>query len=198
MESSHFLAVSSPCGTLQNCFLWFLIDRLYVGLYGRYTGNVWAYSWVFGDGQFNGTMQNVVGPAQRNFGKFGLFFHKIACKSANVRDRPDMFGPTKERRPGEPIFVAMATTFALGAESYRLPACLYVCLSRQTSNRFVFVSQRNRALSGAPVNKWLSTITRERRIPLDLESVGFPYLFGTLLSPHIGSAWRARRDNNNM
>ena len=25
MESSHFLAVSSPCGTLQNCFLRFLI-----------------------------------------------------------------------------------------------------------------------------------------------------------------------------
>jgi len=38
--------------------------------------------------------------------------------------------------------VAMATTFALGAESNRLPACLYVslsvCLSRKTSNRFFF------------------------------------------------------------
>jgi len=28
------------------------------------------------------------------------------------------------------IFVAMATTFALGAESNRLPACMSVCLSR--------------------------------------------------------------------
>jgi len=32
-----------------------------VGLYGRQTGDVWAYE-VFGDGRFNGTMQNVVGP----------------------------------------------------------------------------------------------------------------------------------------
>jgi len=38
--------------------------------------------------------------------------------------------------------------------------------------------------------KWLSTITRERRIPLDPESGGFPPLFGTFLSTHIGSAWR--------
>jgi len=45
--------------------------------------------------------------------------------------------------------------------------------------------------------KWLSTITRERLIPPDPESGGFPYLFGTFLSPHIGSAWRARHDNNN-
>jgi len=42
-------------------------------------------------------------------------------------------------------------------------------------------------LSGAPVNKWLSTITRERRIPPDSESGGIPHLFGTSLSPHIGS-----------
>jgi len=33
-------------------------------------------------------------PWQRNFGKFGLFLHKIAYKSACVPDRPDMFGPT--------------------------------------------------------------------------------------------------------
>jgi len=36
--------------------------------------------------------------------------------------------------------------------------------------------------------KWLSTITRERWIPLDSESGGIPHLFGTFLSPHIGSA----------
>jgi len=34
----------------------------------------------------------------------------------------------------------------------------------------------------------LSTITRERWIPLDSESGGIPHLFGTSLSPHIGSA----------
>jgi len=45
--------------------------------------------------------------------------------------------------------------------------------------------------------KWLSTITRERRSPLYPESDGFPHLFGTFLSPHIGSAWRAHHDNNN-
>jgi len=45
--------------------------------------------------------------------------------------------------------------------------------------------------------KWLSTITRERRNPLDSESGGIPHLFRTSLSPHIGSAWRARHDNNN-
>ena len=45
--------------------------------------------------------------------------------------------------------------------------------------------------------KWLSTITRERQIPPDSESGGIPHLSGTFLSPHIGSAWRARHDNNN-
>ena len=38
-----------------------------------------------------------------------------------------------------------------------------------------------------PVNKWLSTITRERRIPPDSEFGGIPHLFGTSLFPHIGS-----------
>ena len=45
--------------------------------------------------------------------------------------------------------------------------------------------------------KWLPTITMARRIPPDSESGGIPHLFGTSLSPHIGSAWRARHDNNN-
>ena len=45
--------------------------------------------------------------------------------------------------------------------------------------------------------KWLSTITRERWISPDSESGGIPHLFGTSLSPRIGSAWRARHDNNN-
>ena len=46
--------------------------------------------------------------------------------------------------------------------------------------------------------KWLSTITRERRIPPDSESGGIPHLFGTFLSPHIGSCltcstWQQRQ-----
>jgi len=45
--------------------------------------------------------------------------------------------------------------------------------------------------------KWLSTTTRERRIHPDSESGGIPHLFGTSLSPHIGSAWWARHNNNN-
>ena len=34
-------------------------------------------------------------PWQRNLGKFGLFFDKIAYKSACTPDRPDMFGPNR-------------------------------------------------------------------------------------------------------
>jgi len=49
--------------------------------------------------------------------------------SACMPDRPDMFAPTRGQ-PGGPTLVAMATTFALGAESKRLPACLSVCLCK--------------------------------------------------------------------
>ena len=45
--------------------------------------------------------------------------------------------------------------------------------------------------------KWLSSITREREIPPDSVSGGIPHLFGTFLSPHIRSGWRARHDSNN-
>jgi len=38
---------------------------------------------------------------------------------------------------------------------------------------------------------------RERHIHPDSESGGIPHPFGTSLSPHIGSAWQARHDNNN-
>jgi len=43
-------------------------------------------------------------PWQRHFGKFWLFFDKIAYKSACMTDRPDMFEPTRgqRRRPGGP------------------------------------------------------------------------------------------------
>ena len=39
-------------------------------------------------------------PWQRNFGKFGLFFDKIAYKSACMPDRPDMFGHTRRDDQG--------------------------------------------------------------------------------------------------
>ena len=69
-------------------------------------------------------MYIVVGPTLVAMAtKFGLFFDKIAYKSAGMPDRPDMFGLPGETTRG-PTFVAMATTFALGAESNRLPACL--------------------------------------------------------------------------
>jgi len=61
-------------------------------------------------------------PWQRNL---GYFFTKIAYKSACMPDRPDMLGPTRGDDQGA---VAMATTFALGMESNRLPACQTISL----------------------------------------------------------------------
>jgi len=43
-------------------------------------------------------------------------------------DRQDMFAPTRGADQGGATLVAIATTFALGAESKRLPVCLFVCL----------------------------------------------------------------------
>ena len=63
--------------------------------------------------------------------------------------------------------------------------------------QYVSCGQWQPPLSGAPVNKWLSTTTRERRIPPDSESGGIPHLFGTSLSRHMGGAWRARHNNSN-
>ena len=65
-------------------------------------------------------------PWQRNLGKFGLFFRKkspigrLICQIDYI-----MFGPTRgdDQRA---IFVAISTTFTLGAESNRLPACYYL------------------------------------------------------------------------
>jgi len=46
---------------------------IYLGLYGRYNGDVWAYYGVFGNCRFNGTMQNIVGPTLVAMAtKFGL------------------------------------------------------------------------------------------------------------------------------
>ena len=55
------LAVSSPCGTLQNCCLQFL----------------------------------VLAPLTPKFTPLNLHLHKIACKSACMADRPEMFAPTR-------------------------------------------------------------------------------------------------------
>jgi len=46
--------------------------------------------------------------------------------------------------------------------------------------------------------KWLSTIARERRIPPDLESGGFPHLFGVFFVPPYrqcvtGSSWQQQQ-----
>jgi len=41
---------------------------------------------------------------QRHFGKFGLFFDKIAHESSCMPDRPDMFGPTRgDDQRGRPL-----------------------------------------------------------------------------------------------
>ena len=49
-----------------------IANRL-VGLYGRQTGDVWAYQGVLGDGRFNEIMQNFVGPTLVAMAtKFGL------------------------------------------------------------------------------------------------------------------------------
>ena len=85
---------------------------------------------VFRNGRFNGTMQNVGRPLlpwQRNFGKFGLFFHKIAYKSACMPDSRICLG-LPGGPPAGPTIVTMATIFGRGAESNRLLACLFVCL----------------------------------------------------------------------
>ena len=48
-------------------------DFLYCGLYERQTADVCTYQGVFGDGRFNGNMQNVVGPTLVAMAmKFGL------------------------------------------------------------------------------------------------------------------------------
>jgi len=63
--------------------------------------------------------------------------------------------------------------------------------------QYVSCGQRQPPLSGAPVNKWLSTIMRERWIPLDSESGGIPHLFGTSVPPYrqclTGSSWQQQQ-----
>jgi len=74
---------------------------------------------------------------QRNFGKFGLFFDKIAHESSCMPDRPDMFGPTsgddQRDRPFLPRQRHLRQARSLIA--YRL-VCMYVC--NAPSNRFFF------------------------------------------------------------
>jgi len=85
----------------------------------------------FGDGRFNETMQNVVGPtlvakATKFCQILAIFPQNRPYKSACMPDRPHMFGRTRGDDQGA-IFVAMATTFALGAESNRLSLLLLHC-----------------------------------------------------------------------
>jgi len=74
-----------------------------------------------------------------------------------------------------------------------------ICQHRSFDNGWQYVScgQRQPPLSGAPVNKWLSTITTERRIPPDSESGGIPHLFGTSVPPYrqclTGSSWQQQQ-----
>jgi len=56
-----------------------------------------------------------------------------------------------------------------------------------------YCGQRQPPLSGAPVNKMAVNYHEGETDPPDLESGGFPHLFGTFLSPHIGS----NNNNNN-
>jgi len=121
MESSHFLAVSSPCGTplYKTFFLdfWFRLPNPQIFLPKIFTKSpitrlVWQIDrrclhlpGVFGDDRFNGTMQNVLGPT----------------------------------------LVAMATKFRLGAkiQSYTGLSCIVVsigtgcALCRKTSKSFL-------------------------------------------------------------
>jgi len=69
--------------------------------------------------------------------------------------------------------------------------------------QYVSCGQWQPPLSGAPVNKWLSTTTRERRIPPDSESGGIPHLFGTSLSPQYrqcltGSSWQQQQQQQHL
>jgi len=65
------------------------------------------------------SMETCTMPWQRNLGKFGLFFDKIAHESSCMPGRPDMFGPTR----GDDHRGRSTTTFAVGAESNHLQAC---------------------------------------------------------------------------
>jgi len=131
MESSHFLPVSSPCGT-----------ALYKTFFPKFTPknsqlHKIAYNSacmadrpeMFAPRGFSGMADSAesckmlwgrpLSPRQRNLRKFGLFFDKIGVYGRQT----GYVWAYQARQPWGPIFVAIATTFALGAESNRLPAC---------------------------------------------------------------------------
>jgi len=92
------------------------------------------------------------------------FWHKIAYNSACTADRTEIFAPTRGFSGMGPTLVAIATTFGLGAESNRLPVCLFVCLSVNTITpepleRYGYHYEIFRASSygwkGEQVRKWL-------------------------------------------
>ena len=151
-----FLAISSPCGTLQNYFktifdLGLLTPKIYSPKFGAkspISRLVWSciIVWqihrgclgMFGPTKgYSGTANSMepykmlwgrpLWPWKRNFGKFGLFFTKSPISRLVCHIHRICLGPPGEITMG-PIFVAMATTFALGAESNRLPACFTLFL----------------------------------------------------------------------
>ena len=69
-------------------------------------------------------------PWQRNFGKCGLFFDKIAHESSCVPDRPDMFGPTSgdDQRGRSLLPRQRHLRQARSLIAYRLFVCMFVCL----------------------------------------------------------------------
>ena len=130
MESSHFLAVSSPCGTLQNCFssifdlgpLTPKIDSPKFCTESPISRLVW---------QMDRICLHLPGgfrrwPIQRN--------HAKCC------------GPT---------LVAMATKFALGAESNRLPAYWLFCLPERLLRKFMHEKYTTRLVYTASECFWM-------------------------------------------
>jgi len=110
-----FLAVSSPCGTTKRCSSIFDLSPLTPKIYSpkfalaQITYNsasmadrpeMFAPTMGFsGIADSMETCKMLWGrpllPRQRNLGKFGLFFDKIAHESSCMPERPDMFGPTR-------------------------------------------------------------------------------------------------------
>jgi len=67
-------------------------------------------------------------------------------------------------------------------------------------DKYISCGQRQPPLSGAPVNKWLSTIMRGRQIPPDSESGWIPHLFWTSVPPYrqclTGSSWQQQQQQS--
>ena len=147
------MAVSSPCGTLQNFFLRFLIFKPQ-NLLPKIWHKIAYKSTCIADRQkmfgptrgFSGIPDSIepckmlwgqpLLPWQQNFGKFGLFFHKNAYKSACMPDRLDMFRTTRGDDQGG------GDLCCHGAESNRLPACSVFFIAGCTNSYKYTVSKK--------------------------------------------------------